>query len=138
MGSLIAFLIRIGFGGLVDKGLAVLEKRIEAETDREKLRSEMTVAIAREMVSEAEIMAQFNTAKLSHRGFWVLLFAVSAPFVVWEWAVVIDGLPVANRIFGAEQVADLPTPALQEAFAAMVKWVFFVGTGVGALKALTR
>ncbi len=136
--KLLAFVMKLGLGGVADKALAHMERRLELANESERLKSETTVALAKEAVAEAKIMAEFNTAKLEYRPFWVLLFLVSAPFVIWEWAVVMDGLPYVNRVFGAEQVADLPTPALQEAFAAMIQWVFFVGTGVGGVKALMK
>jgi len=138
MARIIGWLVSLGFGGLVDKGLGYLERRAELENDREKLKTMTTVELAKAAVAETKIMAEFNAAKLEVPWFWVLLFAVSAPLVIWEWAVVIDGLPYARDLFGDQQVADLPTPALQDAFAAMVKWVFFIGSGVGAFKVATR
>lgn len=134
MGTIIAFLLKIGFGGLVDKGIAHLETRARLANDRERLRAMTTVELAKAAVQETQVMAEFNTAKLAYWPFWLLVLLVAAPFIAWEWAVVIDGMPYLREAFGDEQVANLPTPELRSAFARMIEWTFYVGSGVGALK----
>lgn len=136
--GIFAFLVKIGFGSIAEKGIQAVERRAELEADREAVRMKTTAELAREAVAETKVMAEFNTAKLGMWPFWLLIFLVSAPFIAWEWAVVIDSVPIFRDVFGEQQVADLPTPELQDAFAAMVQWVFFVGTGGGSIVAVAR
>ena len=138
MTGLIAFLLRVGFDGLVRDAIETLERRADRAADTEQQRLQATVELAREAVRESETMARFNTAKLEHRAFWWLLLAVSGLLTLWMGAVVIDCIPYLRDIFGEQQVHDLPTPALQDAFAAMIKWLFFLGSGVAGLKNLIR
>lgn len=131
MSGIIGFLIKLGFGGVVDKALAHLERRAELENDRDRLRSETTVALAREAVKEAHVMADYNKAKLSFPWFWVFAGMFIGPLALWWSAVILDS------VFGfAWSVADLPTPQMQEWAGDMIRWLFYVGSGVGALRML--
>ncbi|ABF64336.1 hypothetical protein TM1040_1603 [Ruegeria sp. TM1040] len=131
MTGLIAFLMRMGFGGMVDKAISHLERRAELQNDREKLRSQTTVELAREAVKEAQIMADYNRAKLAFPWFWLFAALFLVPLAAWWSAVILDS------IFGFTwSVADLPTPQMQEWAGDMIRWLFYVGTGVGALKSL--
>ena len=136
--GIFSFLLKLGFGGVVDKALNHLEKRAELENDKERLKALTTIELAREAVKESKYLADFNKEKLSYTPFWVFLFMVSAPFILWGWAVVLDSIPYLRDLFGEQQVSNLPTPQLQEAFAAMIKWTFFIGSGVGVIKFLRR
>ena len=131
MSGIIAFLIKLGFGGVVDKALDHMERRAELQNDRERLKSETTVALAREAVSEAKIMADFNRAKLSFPWFWVFAGMFIAPLALWWAAVILDSVFMFSW-----SVADLPTPQMQEWAGDMIRWLFYVGSGVGALRML--
>ncbi len=136
IGTIVTWLAKIGAGGLVDRAIALIEKRGELANDHEKIRADLTAEYLRQVVAETKVMADYNRAKLSFPLFWVLVFAVAGPLILWEMAVVIDSIPYLRNIFGDQQVADLPTSALQDAYAAMVKWVFYIGSGVAGLKAV--
>lgn len=138
MTGLLAFLVRVGFGRIVSDALAAIERRADAEGDREKVRLQATVAVAQQVVEETRIMADFNRAKLEHRAFWWALCLTVGILDLWMLAVVIDCIPYLRDIFGDQQVHDLPTPALRDAFAAMIKWQFFVGSGVAGARFLIR
>ncbi|SFQ52626.1 hypothetical protein [Donghicola eburneus] len=131
MSGIIAFLIKLGFGGVVDKALDHMERRAELQNDRERLKSETTVALAREAVSEAKIMADYNRAKLSFPWFWVFAGMFIAPLALWWAAVILDSVFMFSW-----SVADLPTPQMQEWAGDMIRWLFYVGSGVGALRML--
>ncbi|MFW2541593.1 hypothetical protein ACN2XU_03045 [Primorskyibacter sp. 2E107] len=129
MSGLVAFLIKLGFGGIVDKAIGHIERRAELLNDRERLQAQTTVALAREAVSEARIMAEYNRAKLAFPWFWVFAGLFIGPLALWWAAVILDS------VFGfAWSVADLPTPQMQEWAGDMIRWLFYVGSGVGALK----
>lgn len=131
MSGIIAFLIKLGFGGVVDKALDHMERRAKLQNDRERLKSETTVALAREAVSEAKIMADYNRAKLSFPWFWVFAGMFIAPLALWWAAVILDSVFMFSW-----SVADLPTPQMQEWAGDIIRWLFYVGSGVGALKML--
>lgn len=131
MSGIIAFLIKLGFGGVVDKALDHMERRAELQNDRERLKSETTLALAREAVSEAKIMADYNRAKLSFPWFWVFAGMFIAPLALWWAAVILDSVFMFSW-----SVADLPTPQMQEWAGDMIRWLFYVGSGVGALRML--
>lgn len=131
MSGIIAFLIKLGFGGVVDKALDHMERRAELQNDRERLKSETTVTLAREAVSEAKIMADYNRAKLSFPWFWVFAGMFIAPLALWWAAVILDSVFMFSW-----SVADLPTPQMQEWAGDMIRWLFYVGSGVGALRML--
>ena len=131
MSGIIAFLIKLGFGGVVDKALDHMERRAEMQNDRERLKSETTVALVREAVSEAKIMADYNRAKLSFPWFWVFSGMFIAPLALWWAAVILDSVFMFSW-----SVADLPTPQMQEWAGDMIRWLFYVGSGVGALRML--
>ena len=133
MTALLAFLVKIGFGGLVDRAFAHLERKAEIEGDREKIRAEATVALAREAVAEARVMAEFNRAKLSFPWFWILAALFVVPLAMWWAAVILDS------IFGFSwSVADLPTPQMQAWAGDMIRWLFYVGSGSAALRSVFR
>ena len=133
MGGLISFLLRIGFGGLVEKGIAHLDRRAELANDRAALEAKTTADLARLAVEEAKVMAAFNTTKLSFPWFWIFAALFLLPLALWWAAVIFDS------VFGfAWNVADLPTPQMQEWAGDMIRWVFYVGSGVGALRAIRR
>ena len=131
MSGIIAFLIKLGFGGVVDKALDHMERRAKLQNDRERLKSETTVALAREAVSEAKIMADYNRAKWSFPWFWVFAGMFIAPLALWWAAVILDSVFMFSW-----SVADLPTPQMQEWAGDIIRWLFYVGSGVGALKML--
>ncbi len=131
MSGIIAFLIKLGFGGIVDKALGHMERRAELENDRERLKSQTTVALAREAVKEAQVMADYNKAKLSFPWFWLFAGMFICPLALWWSAVILDS------VFGFSwSVADLPTPQMQQWAGDMIRWLFYVGSGVGALRML--
>ncbi|WP_319520183.1 hypothetical protein [uncultured Martelella sp.] len=136
--TFIKWLLKLGAGGIVERAITLIDKRAKLENDREKIRAELTAEYLRQVVEETRIMADYNKAKLSFPLFWVLVFAVAGPLILWEIAVVIDSIPYLRGIFGDQQVFDLPTGALQDAYAAMVKWVFYIGSGVAGFKAVIK
>ena len=129
--SMIAFLLKLGFGGVVDKAIASLERRAEQETDPDRLKAQTTAELARQAVKEAQIMADYNQAKLSFPWFWVFAGMFILPLALWWTAVILDS------VFMFEwSVADLPTPQMQEWAGDMIRWMFYVGSGVGAIRML--
>lgn len=82
--SIVGMLVKFGFGNIVDKGFAHLERKADTLTEREKIRANMTIELARSAV--AEVMAKEETkrhnatqgterqkAKMNYPVFWVLI-----------------------------------------------------------------
>lgn len=133
MTGIIAFLLKLGLGGIVDKAIGVMEKRAELENDKERLKAMTTVELAKAAVQEAQIMAEFNKAKLSYSGFWVFTALFIVPLGAWWTAVIVDS------IFGFSwSVANLPTPEMRDWAGSMIRWLFYVGTAAGAVNLIKR
>jgi hypothetical protein len=133
MMGLFAFLIKIGFGGLADRAIDALEARADRAGELEALRARTTVELAREAVNETKILADLNKAKFAFPWFWLFAGMFIVPLALWWAAVILDS------VFGfAWNVADLPTPQMQAWAGDMIRWVFYVGSGVGVVKAVAR
>lgn len=133
MSGLFAFLIRIGFGRMADRAIALIEARAARLEGRDQLHAQTTAELARAAVAEAQIMADFNRAKLAFPWFWMMAAIFVLPLGLWWAAVILDSV----FLFGW-RVADLPTPQMQAWAGDMIQWLFYVGSGVGAIKAVQR
>ena len=129
----IAWLLKLGAGGIVDRAITLIEKRGELANDREKIAADLSAEYLRQVVAETRIMADYNTAKLSFPWFWAFAAAFLGPLALWWSAVILDS--VFNFPW---DVANLPTPEMRTWAGNMIQWIFYVGSGAGALKAVIR
>lgn len=133
MTGILAFLLKIGLGGVIDKAIALMQRKAELEVDKEKLRTELTAEYMRQVVEETRIMADFNKAKFSFPWFWMFAALFVLPLGFWWSAVILDS------VFGFSwNVADLPTREMKDAAGSMIEWLFYVGGGVAGVKAVLR
>ncbi|MQV62309.1 hypothetical protein [Sinorhizobium meliloti] len=131
--TLFSFLLKIGLGGVIDKAIALMQRKAELEVDKEKLRTELTAEYMRQVVEETRIMADFNKAKFSFPWFWMFAALFVLPLGFWWSAVILDS------VFGFSwNVADLPTREMKDAAGRMIEWLFYVGGGVAGVKAVLR
>ncbi len=131
MHTFIAFLLKLGLGGIADKAIRHLERRAELHNDAERLRAQTTAALARAAVDEVRVMADFNRTKLSFPWFWAFAALFIAPLALWWTAVILDSI-----LGFSWNVADLPTPQMQDWAGDMIRWLFYVGSGAAALRML--
>lgn len=131
MSGLLAFLVKIGFRGMVDRALEHLETRAKLENEREALKTKTTVELAKLAVNEVAILKEYEQKKLSFPWFWLFAALFIVPLAMWWTAVIIDSVFMFSW-----NVADLPTPQMQEWAGRMIQWLFFVGSGVAGLRAL--
>nr|WP_234891438.1 hypothetical protein [Sinorhizobium meliloti] len=125
--------MKIGLGGVIDKAIALMQRKAELEVDKEKLRTELTAEYMRQVVEETRIMADFNKAKFSFPWFWMFAALFVLPLGFWWSAVILDS------VFGFSwNVADLPTREMKDAAGRMIEWLFYVGGGVAGVKAVLR
>lgn len=134
MTGFFAFLIKLGFGGIADKAIRHLERRAELHSDRDLLKAKTTVALAREAVAEAKVMAEFNRAKLAFPWFWAFAALFVLPLGIYFAAI------IAYNLFWCAgcaypkpwTIAALPPP-LDDWAGRMIAWLFFIGSGIGAI-----
>ena len=130
---LFSLLVKIGLGGIVERTIGYLEKKADRETERDRMKTQIAIEHIRAAVDETRIMAEFNGAKLNFVAMWCFLALFVVPLGCW-WAAVI-----ADSIFHfGWKVADLPTPQMREWAGSMIRWLFYTGTTVGAIKGLSR
>jgi len=131
--SIITWLVKLGFGGIVDKTIDLMKHRAQLENDKEKLRTEVAIEQIKAAVEETRIMAGYNERKLEFPWFWLMAFIFVLPLGIWWASVILDS------IFGFSwSVANLPTPQMQEWAGQMITWIFYVGSGVAVLKGLRK
>ena len=56
--TFLAFLVRIGFGGVVDRALLHIERRVDLENSKEALKAQTTIALANAAFKEAQVIAE--------------------------------------------------------------------------------
>ena len=137
MTGLIAFLVRLGFSGMVDKTIKHMEFRAELQNDRERLKSETAVEFAKQAVIESKALTDFNKSKLSFPWFWLFAALFVLPLGLYFASVITYSvLLCADCAFPQSwTIAALPSP-LDEWSARMIAWIFYVGSGVGLLRNL--
>lgn len=129
----LTFLTGIGLEGIVNKVVGFLEHKASEQTEREKLKTQVTVEMIKAAIEDSKAQARLAEKKLEYRAFWVLVYAFVVPLALWWDAVLLDS------IFGFEwDVANLPTPELREWATDMIKWIFYTGVGVAGLRALVK
>jgi hypothetical protein len=131
--ALFSFLLKIGLGGVIDKAIALMQRKAELDVDKEKLRTELTAEYLRQIVEETRVMSDFNKAKLSFSWFWTFAALFVLPLGFWWAAVILDSV----FAFPGD-VANLPTPEMRQWAGEMIRWIFYVGGGVAGVKAVLR
>jgi hypothetical protein len=130
--KILTLLVNAGLGNFIDKLADVYKRKAELEVDKEKLRSELTAEYLKQIVEDGRIMADLQVKKMGFPFFWVLVGLFTVPLGLWWTAVILDS------IFGFQaDVANLPTPEMRQWAGDMIKWIFYVGSGVIGFKALT-
>lgn len=131
--SIVTWLVKFGFGNVVDKTIDLMKHRAQLENDKERLRTEIAIEQIKAAVEETRIMAGYNERKLEFPLFWFMACLFVLPLGMWWSAVILDS------IFGFSwSVANLPTPQMQEWAGTMIQWIFYVGSGVAVLKGLRK
>lgn len=131
--ALFGWALKLASGPLVDRALGFLERKADSETERERIRTMATIEQIKAATEETRILADLNKAKLQFPWFWVLISLFVVPLAMWWIAVISDSI----FLFPFD-VADLPTPEMRAWAGDMIRWLFYVGTGAGALKVLSR
>lgn len=129
--TVIAFLLKLGASPLIDKALRVMERRAELETDKEKLKTQVTIEAIRATVEETKVMASFNEKKLNVAWFWLMIALFVVPYGLWWNAVFLDSI----FHFGWK-IADIPNNDMKQSAAAIIQWLFYVGSGAAIIKAI--
>jgi hypothetical protein len=131
--TIVTWLVKLGFGGIVDKTIDLMKYRAQLENDKEKLRTEVAIEQLKATLEETRIMAGYNEKKLEFPWFWLMACIFVLPLGMWWSAILLDSI----FHFGW-RVADLPTQNLQDWAGQMITWIFYVGSGVAVLKGLRK
>lgn len=96
--AILGFILKLGFGGIVDKTLAHMEAKANSETERERIRS--TVAIETIRAGVASYQAEQETrralaaegttrqmGKMNFPVFWFIIIAALGPGVLTMWSL---------------------------------------------------
>jgi hypothetical protein len=129
MSFLLAWVLKFASSGLVDKALRYMEQKAALGSERERIKSQITVEAVKAAVSETRIMANLQKSKFEYLLYWVFAGLFVLPLGFWWAAVILDSV----FLFGWK-VATVPV--LEEWGGQMIRWLFYTGTIVGALKIL--
>ncbi|MCB1473815.1 MAG: hypothetical protein KDJ68_13275 [Rhodobiaceae bacterium] len=128
----LSFLLKIGFGGIVDKTLGYMKRKAELQNDAERIRAEVTIEHIKAAVQETRIMAELEKQKLGNPMFWIFLAVFILPFGAWWTAVILDTI----FLFPNWSVGELP-PQLAPWAGRIIAWLFFTGGTLTAIR-MTR
>ena len=120
--GLLAFLLKIGFGGIVEKTIGYMQEKAKRQNDAKRIEAEVMVEHIRQAVEETRIMAKIESQKLGNPIFWFFLALFIIPLGVFWTAVIADSV----YQFPNWNVAALPPP-LDDWAARMIAWLFFTG-----------
>lgn len=127
---LFSIFLKLATSGTVDRVLGYMEQRAALGNERERFESKVRIETIRAAVTETRIMADLQKSKFQHWIYWAFVAAFLAPLAIWWTAVLADSL-----FLFAWNVAALPAPLDQWA-GEMIRFLFYTGTVVGALKIL--
>lgn len=85
-------------GGALDRILDTVDRKVQAESDRERIKADLIAAHYRHRVD------------WMGAGGLVLMLLFAVPLSIWFTAVLMDCIPYVRDIFGDEQVHALPPP----------------------------
>jgi len=132
--TVIAFLLKGGFRGTAQSVVSFFDRKADRKLSQHHVDAKVKTAKLQAQVDEAGIRAADNKEKMSHPAFWWFLGLFIVPLGVWWAAVLMDSIPYIRDIFGDQDVYDLPNEHMREWAGMMIKWIFFLGSGVGAIK----
>lgn len=94
----LSWLLRLGFGGAVDKALDFMKARADRQTEEKRIRSMVTIETIRAEVAQhredeqtkRHLASEGTTrqqAKMNHKVFWVIIVAALGPGVLNMWTL---------------------------------------------------
>lgn len=121
MTGILAFLLKVLSGPLVDQVLDYMKARQALDANRDKLRADVEIETIRQAVQMQHVMAATETARYSHAFYWLFVGLFLVPLALWWLAVLMDSI-----FLFPWNVAALPAP-LNEWAAMMIGWLFLAG-----------
>lgn len=129
MTFLLSWILKFASSGLVEKAFDYMERKALLGNERERLKTQITIETVRAAVQETRIMADLQKSKFEHLPYWIFAGLFIVPLGFWWVAVILDSV----FLFGWG-VATVPV--LQDWGGQMIRWLFYTGTVVGAIKML--
>lgn len=127
--AFLGWLLKLLTGPAVDKVLGYLEGKANSQTERERIRTQVTIAEINAAVSETRVMADLQASKMGHWPYWAFVALFILPLGIWWAAVLLD----TTFRFGWG-VANLPQTYIREWAGEMIRWLFYTGSGAMALR----
>lgn len=125
----LSFLLKVFSGPMVDKALRYMEQKAAIGTERQRIKAQTTIETIRVAVQETRIMADLQKSKFDKLPYWIFAGLFVFPLGFWWTAVILDSV----FLFGWG-VASVPI--LEDWGGQMIRWLFYTGTVVGAIKML--
>jgi len=138
MKLLVTFLLKIGFKGIAQKAVSFLDRRADRKLSFAGVEAKTKVAQMQAQVDQSAIRADHSKEQMQHPEFWRMTRLFVYPLAAFWTAVIMDCIPYVRDIFGDQDVYDLPNEQFKEWAGMMIAWLFFLGTGVGAIKAIRK
>ena len=129
MSWLLSLFLKFASSGLVDKVLAYMDRKAVLAGETEQARSHVRIELIRAAVQEAQIMADLQKSKIQFPWFWIFVGIFVGPLGFWWAAICLDSVFLFSW-----NVATVPL--LENWGGQMIQWLFYVGSGVGAIKML--
>lgn len=126
---LLSLLLKLLSGPLVEKALRYMEQKAALGTEHERIKAQTTIEMVRAATQETRIMADLQKSKFQHLPFWIFTGLFVLPLGFWWAAVILDSV----FLFGWG-IASVPI--LEDWGGQMIRWLFYTGTVVGAIKML--
>lgn len=128
---LLSIFLKFASSGLVDKVLDYMDRKAEVAGDVEQARSKVRIEAIKAVAQETQVMANLQKAKFQFPWFWVFVGLFVVPLGIWWAAICLDSVFLFSW-----NVATIPL--LENWGGQMIQWLFYVGSGVGAIKTLTK
>ncbi len=126
---LLSFALKLLTSGAADKVLDYLKTDAARQTGEAQIRANVTIAEIEAAVSHTRIMADLQKSKFANLPYWIFAGLFVLPLGFWWSAVILDSV----FLFGWHVAI---VPILEEWGGQMIRWIFYTGTVVGAVKML--
>lgn len=129
MSFLLSLILKFATSGMVSKALLYMERKAALGNEQERIKAKVTIETIRAAVQETHVMADLQKSKIQFVPYWIFAGLFVLPLGFWWCAVILDSV----FLFGWG-VASVPV--LTDWGGQMIRWLFYTGTVVGAVKML--
>lgn len=132
-GWILGHVVKIASSGVIERALDFYNRSQDSNVKLKQIDAEVAKAAMTAYVEHTKTMADLNKSKFEYPIYWIFTSLFIIPLGVWWTLVIADGI-----FYFPFDVADLPTPQMQEWAGQMITYLFYTGSTVLGLKALMR